>query len=131
MVRCEPTDFKGDGKIRDDISFINKPIQAILAVATTQESAADNQVYYVAAGYRAKNRNPCAQLYSNVLSSYPRSRATPPISGEISPTTEGQSLADIGKATKPLGYQWTHRIGDGLKVTLEWYVKALGSERCD
>lgn len=34
-------------------------------------------------------------------------------------------LADISKAAKLLGYQPTHRIGEGLKVAMEWYVQHL------
>ncbi len=33
------------------------------------------------------------------------------------------SLADISKAKNLLGYEPTHRIGEGLGDALEWYVK--------
>ena len=35
------------------------------------------------------------------------------------------SLADISKASKLLGYQPTHRIGEGFKVAMEWVVQHL------
>jgi len=35
------------------------------------------------------------------------------------------SLADISKAATLLGYQPTHRIGEGLKVAMAWYVQHL------
>ena len=34
------------------------------------------------------------------------------------------SLADIGKAKHLLGNSPTHRIGDGLKEALQWFVQA-------
>ena len=37
------------------------------------------------------------------------------------------SLADISKAAKLLGYQPTYRIGDGLKVAMEWYVSFVSA----
>lgn len=33
------------------------------------------------------------------------------------------SLADISKATKLLGYESAHRIGEGLKVAMNWYIR--------
>lgn len=35
------------------------------------------------------------------------------------------SLADISKAATLLGYQPTHRIGEGMKVAMEWYIQHL------
>lgn len=34
-------------------------------------------------------------------------------------------LADISKTTTLLGYQPSHRIGEGLKVAMEWVVYHL------
>ena len=38
------------------------------------------------------------------------------------------SLADVTKAEKLLGYNPTHRIGDGIKVALKWYVMNITNE---
>jgi len=35
------------------------------------------------------------------------------------------SLADITKAKELLGYEPSHRIGDGLEGAMDWYVKSL------
>jgi UDP-N-acetylglucosamine 4-epimerase len=35
------------------------------------------------------------------------------------------SLADISKARNLLGYAPTHRINEGLKEAMEWYVQDL------
>jgi len=35
------------------------------------------------------------------------------------------SLADISKAAKLLSYQPSHRINQGLKVAMDWYVKRI------
>jgi UDP-N-acetylglucosamine 4-epimerase len=35
------------------------------------------------------------------------------------------SQADISKAVKLLGFEPTHRIGEGLKQAMEWYVRNL------
>jgi len=36
------------------------------------------------------------------------------------------SLADISKARTRLGYEPTHRIGEGLAEAMDWYVGDLG-----
>jgi UDP-N-acetylglucosamine 4-epimerase len=36
------------------------------------------------------------------------------------------SLADISKARTRLGYEPTHRIGEGLAEAMDWYVRDLG-----
>jgi UDP-N-acetylglucosamine 4-epimerase len=38
------------------------------------------------------------------------------------------SLAGIDKARRLLGYEPSHRVGDGLREAIEWYVADL-SER--
>jgi UDP-N-acetylglucosamine 4-epimerase len=35
------------------------------------------------------------------------------------------SLADISKARNLLGYAPTHRVGEGLQVAMNWYLKNL------
>jgi len=39
------------------------------------------------------------------------------------------SLADISKAATLLGYQPTHRIGEGLKIAMGWYIDHLSSKK--
>lgn len=39
------------------------------------------------------------------------------------------SLADISKAATLLCYQPTHRIGEGMKVAMEWYIQHL-TQQC-
>jgi UDP-N-acetylglucosamine 4-epimerase len=42
------------------------------------------------------------------------------------------SLADISKAKNLLGYAPTHRIGEGLKEAMDWYVNDLETKSpCD
>lgn len=35
------------------------------------------------------------------------------------------SLANISKGERLLGYQPTHRIGDGLMEAMDWYVGSI------
>jgi nucleoside-diphosphate-sugar epimerase len=42
------------------------------------------------------------------------------------PTATVETLADIGKARRLLGYEPTHSIEQGLDESLDWYEKTLG-----
>jgi UDP-N-acetylglucosamine 4-epimerase len=37
------------------------------------------------------------------------------------------SQADIGKAARLLGYVPSHRLADGIRAAMPWYVERLGS----
>jgi len=39
------------------------------------------------------------------------------------------SLADISKAKELLGYEPSHRIDEGLKESMDWYVNDLSIEK--
>ena len=52
----------------------------------------------------------------------------PEITPQFDPPRVGDvkhSLADISKAKTLLGYEPTHRIGEGLAEAMEWYVQDL------
>ena len=38
------------------------------------------------------------------------------------------SLADISKATRLLGYVPTHRISEGMKEAMGWYIRDIGKK---
>jgi len=86
------------------------------------ESEPTNQVYNVAVGERTTLNQLYEQLQINLLSSYPHLKGVQPVYRGFRAGDVRHSLADISKAVKLLGYQPTHRIGEGLKVSMDWYV---------
>jgi UDP-N-acetylglucosamine 4-epimerase len=46
---------------------------------------------------------------------------------EFRPGDVRHSQADIGKAAALLGYAPTHRIGEGLREAMDWYVRNLSA----
>lgn len=68
------------------------------------------------------------QLHRNLLHSYPHLQGAKPVYRDFRAGDVRHSLADISKAAKLLGYQPTHRIGDGLNVAMGWYVQHLHSK---
>lgn len=95
-----------------------------LIAATTENEEATNQVYNVAVG----DRTSLNELYKLLLDGLTSDCQLPTADLVYRDFRAGDvmhSLADIIKAKNLLGYEPTHRIGEGLGEALGWYVKNL------
>jgi UDP-N-acetylglucosamine 4-epimerase len=106
----------GDGEQTRDFTFVANAVQANLRALFAPE-AATNQVYNVAVGDRT-SLNQLFNLLRSAAGSGVEPVYAPPRPGDIR-----DSLADISKARKQLGYQPAVRIAEGLRLTLEWFKK--------
>jgi UDP-N-acetylglucosamine 4-epimerase len=125
VLRNEPVFINGDGETSRDFCYIENAVQAnLLAAATTNEAAA-NQVYNVAVG----DRTTLNQLFDSIvtnLAGYGCDASVKPQYREFRAGDVRHSMADISKAQQLLGYAPSHRIGEGLKEAIGWYVANLG-----
>jgi UDP-N-acetylglucosamine 4-epimerase len=124
MIKGEPVYINGDGETSRDFCFIENVRQINLLAATSENPEATNQVYNVAVGDRTTLNQLYEQLILNLLPSYPHLQGTKPVYRDFRAGDVRHSLADIGKAATLLGYQPTHRIGEGLKVAMDWYIQS-------
>ncbi len=146
MIKGEPVYINGDGETSRDFCFIENVRQINLLAATTGtlllplgegwgggigESDRTNQVYNVAVGDRTTLNQLYEQLHLNLLPSYPHLQGVKPVYRDFRAGDVRHSLADISKATTLLGYQPIHRIGEGLKVAMDWYVRHVTKEAAD
>ena len=129
MIKGEPIYINGDGETSRDFCFIANVVQANLLAATTQDPEAVNQVYNVAVGDRTTLNELYAQLHRNLLPRYPHLQNTQPVYRDFRAGDVRHSLADISKAATLLGYQPTHRIGEGLQVAMNWYVRQVAQQQ--
>ena len=125
MIKSEPIYINGDGETSRDFCFIANVVQANLLAATTQAPEAVNQVYNVAVGDRTTLNELYTQLQRNLLPRYPHLQGTQPIYRDFRAGDVRHSLADISKARTRLGYEPTHRIGEGMACAMDWYVRDL------
>ncbi|MBI5626770.1 MAG: NAD-dependent epimerase/dehydratase family protein [Nitrosomonadales bacterium] len=139
MIKGEPVYINGDGETSRDFCFIENVRQINLLATTVRsprpqageglgesvEGDPTNQVYNVAVGDRTTLNQLYEQLRLNLLTSYPHLQDAKPVYRDFRAGDVRHSLADISKAATLLGYQPTHRIGEGLKVAMEWYVQHL------
>ena len=138
LIRDEALYINGDGETSRDFCFIANVVQANLLAATAGElpshtlaegggspsvaPPAVNQVYNVAVGERTTLNELYAQLHSNLLPRYPHLDGTRPVYREFRAGDVRHSQADIGKASRLLGYAPTHGLAEGLAQAMPWYV---------
>jgi len=115
----------GDGEQTRDFTYIDNVIQINHLAATTENSDALNQVYNVACGQRT-SLNDVIKGIREALVKYDSTIAD--IVVEHGPERAGDvrdSLADISKARKLLGYEPTHTLKVGIAEAIEWYRNTL------
>jgi UDP-N-acetylglucosamine 4-epimerase len=125
LIKGEPVYINGDGENSRDFCFVENVRQANLLAATSESSGATNQVYNVAVGDRTTLNQLYEQIKLNLLVGHQHLQDTKPVYRDFRGGDVRHSLADISKASTYLGYQPTHRVGDGLKVAMAWYVRHL------
>ena len=141
MIKGEPVYINGDGETSRDFCFIENVRQINLLAATVSDAviptqagiqsdiSPTNQVYNVAVGDRTTLNQLYEQLQLNLLPLYPHLKGSKPVYRDFRAGDVRHSLADISKASSLLGYQPTHRIGEGLKVAMEWYIRHVAQQQ--
>lgn len=125
MIKNEPVYINGDGETSRDFCYIENAVQANLLAAASDKPQALNQVYNVALNERT-SLSELFELQRNLL--LPRFSHLASCSPQYRDFREGDvrhSQADISKARTLLGYEPTHRIGEGLAQAMDWYVEHL------
>lgn len=142
MINGEPVYINGDGESSRDFCFIDNVRQINLLAATISDAINLNhpisasqvdvgdlsiqstmaQVYNVAVGERTTLNQLYEQLHLNLLPLYPHLKDFKPIYRDFRGGDVRHSLADISKAKSLLGYEPKFRVGEGLRVAMDWYV---------
>ncbi|WP_075255601.1 NAD-dependent epimerase/dehydratase family protein [Herbaspirillum camelliae] len=127
-IKGEQIYINGDGETSRDFCYVDNAIQANLLAACTLQDEAANQVYNVAVGDRTTLKELYEFLRDNLSVTFPHLRDAQPIFREFRAGDVRHSLADIGKGRRLLGYEPSHRIGRGLKESMNWYVQQLRNQ---
>jgi len=122
MIKNQPVNINGDGETSRDFCYIGNTIQANLLAATAADEKAANQVYNVAVGDRTSLNQLYFHLRDNLVTQFPHLIEAKPVYRDFRTGDVRHSLADISKAKELLGYQPTHRLGDGLIEAMDWYI---------
>jgi UDP-N-acetylglucosamine 4-epimerase len=126
MIKSEPVFINGDGETSRDFCYVDNAVQANLLAATAKSPEASNQVFNVAVGDRTSLNQLYFHLRDNLIDRFPHLRTVRPIYRDFRAGDVRHSLADISKGKNLMGYCPTHRIYDGVKEAMDWYVRFLG-----
>jgi len=122
LIKGQVLRINGDGETSRDFCYIENVVQVNILAALTDAAEAANQVYNVALNERTSLNQLYEMIRSLLVRKFPYLKKHKP---EYVAFREGDvrhSQADISKATRLLGYTPTHRIDEGLKQALDWYI---------
>lgn len=125
MINNARLNINGDGDSSRDFCFIDNAVQANLLASLSTDPAAVNQVYNVAVNARTSLNELYALMRRMLDERFPHLTDYQPHYTDFRVGDVRHSQADISKAARLLGYQPTHRLEDGLRASLEWYVTHL------
>ena len=124
LIRNQPVRINGDGETSRDFCYVDNVVQANLLAAFAGKDAV-NQVYNVAVNGRTTLNELYRMMGELLRERFAHVAGHQPQYVDFRPGDVRHSQADISKATALLGYEPTHRIGDGLKQAMDWYVRDL------
>ncbi len=125
MIKNESVFINGDGETSRDFCYIDNAIQANLLAATASNPDASDQVYNVAVGDRTTLNQLYFILRDNLASHFSHLKEARPVYREFRPGDILHSLADISKGKNLMGYCPSHRIGEGLREAMDWYLRFM------
>jgi len=125
LIRNQTLYINGDGETSRDFCFIENVVQANLLAALVNDPHAVNQVYNVAINERT-SLNELYEMVRGLLSKeFPHLKDHTPRHTDFRKGDVRHSQADISKAGNMLGYTPTHRVQDGLRQAMDWYIAHL------
>lgn len=127
MLLGEEAVINGDGETSRDFCYIDNAVQANLLAATVEDPAAVNQVYNVALDDRTSLNRLFDMLCGELRRSVPGLGEVQPVHRDFRPGDVRHSQADIAKARRLLGYAPTHRLAEGLRAAMPWYVQRFAA----
>jgi UDP-N-acetylglucosamine 4-epimerase len=127
LIKNHTLRINGDGETSRDFCFIDNVVQANLLAALADNPEAVNQVYNVALNERTSLNQLYEMMRALLQGQFPHLQKHHPQYVDFRAGDVRHSQADISKAEKLLGFQPTHRINEGLKQAMDWYVANLAS----
>lgn len=122
MIKGEDVFINGDGETSRDFCYIENTVQANILAATVENDEAKNQVYNVAVGDRT-TLNDLFYAIKNALAQNGVQYIKEPIYREFRAGDVRHSQASVEKIRQKLGYISQYRIGIGVRLAMEWYIK--------
>jgi UDP-N-acetylglucosamine 4-epimerase len=129
LIRNQTLYINGDGETSRDFCFIENVVQANLLAALVKDTDAVNQIYNVAVNERTSLNELYEMMRGLLLEEFPHLKDYNPQYASFRKGDVQHSQADISKASNMLGYAPTHRVREGLRQALDWYIAHLSPEK--
>jgi len=127
LIDGQAPTINGDGSATRDFTYVKNVVQINELAALTENKAALNQVYNVAYGENI-NLNTLISLLKKNLAKYKANISKiNPIYGPDRIGDIHDSLANVDKARKLLGYNPQYSVKQGLEEAIDWYWKYFNS----
>jgi UDP-glucose 4-epimerase len=117
LLDGRPPTIHGDGRQTRDFVFVEDVVQAMLQAS---QAAVGAQVFNIGQG-QSRTVLELAEVLATLVPGSPAAVFEPARAGDIR-----LSAADIGRATKALGYRPAYDLHRGLRATVEWMRAAGG-----
>lgn len=115
LISGQPVYINGDGDQTRDFTYVDNAVQANIRAMFCNNPDAFGEAYNVAVG----DNFSINFLFSAISKQLGASQ--PPVHREPREGDIHDSLADISKASRLLGYQPTFKFLDGLKITVDYF----------
>lgn len=122
LLSNQPVFINGDGKTSRDFCYVQNAVQANLLAATASCDFDMNQVFNVAVGDRTTLNDLFYILRDELALVKPELTNAQPRYRDFRVGDVRHSQADITKIKNLLGYTPSHRIVDGVREAMPWYV---------
>lgn len=121
MIKDEEIVINGDGETSRDFCFVDNAVQANI-LASLAPAGGASEVYNVAVG-DITTLNELVTCLKDTLAENGVHYDKPSVHRDFREGDVRHSQADISKVANQLGYCPTHRIRDGLKTAMAWYIE--------
>ena len=115
--------INGDGQTSRDFCYIENAIQMNLLAALTDSEPALNQVYNVGLNDQTTLNELYKIIENGLIKTTAKNMNIRPIYTDFRAGDVLHSRANISKAQSLLGYEPEWSVQEGMKKTIEWYVK--------
>lgn len=121
FIKNSTVEIYGDGKTTRDFCFIENVIQANVLAAVSTKKIDQPSVFNIAVGSQITLIDLALMIKENLDANNIKSNFHI-INGGFRKGDIRHSLANINLAKDYLGYQPTHKVNDGLKQSMQWYL---------
>ncbi|MFT7553018.1 MAG: UDP-N-acetylglucosamine 4-epimerase [Rhodothermales bacterium] len=119
--------INGDGLTSRDFCYVSNVVSMNLLAATTERKEATGKVYNVGVGGQTTLNDLFGLLRDN-LSDHDISYTREPEHDGFRPGDVQHSLANVDRAKQLLGYDPKYSLEEGLKISVDWFVKNAQSK---